>query len=430
MRLLFTLLSKDLLRIRRKPTAILIQIGISLLLVTMIGLAFGGSASGGSSGMAPIKIAIVDEDESGLTQLLEGATGNPEMAEHLDIYLLDREEALAMLAEGELSAALIFPKGMTDRFFGGGEVVEIELVKNPAQSVYPAIVEEGIEALITVLNAVSRSFRDDLVELRKVLNEGLSEDAFYSNAVVLAGVWADTMVRLESIKEYLNPPLVWFESETLADAEKEESGSGFDLFAFVYVGLGATFLLMIASNVTSDIYREGRFGTLRRFSSIRNGTLVFVVEKAILVVTVLLIAAVVMFWGSSLVFRFEWREPVAVSSLLFCYAVCGAGLTSLIASFAGKEKRADTINVFVLIGIALLGGGMIQSEILPGFVQNYITPFLPTAWFIGPARAMQTGAADVPWVGDAIKLLVFGGVSIVASSFIFHKRVQRNGGVG
>jgi len=431
MKLLRTLLAKDLLRIRRKPAGILIQIGMSILIVTMIGMVFGGGGGKKGSGMAPIKMALVDEDESILTKFLEGSASNPETAKHFDVRFLEREEALELIGDGALSAVLIFPKGMTERYFDGGdEPLEIELIKNPAQSIYPAIVEEGMETVITALNAVSRSFREDLVAWEQSLEEGLKDDEFLSNAIVFAGVWADAMKRLEAVKEYLNPPLVWFGNETRSkdngkkDGEKKEERE-FNLFAYIYVGLGGTFLLMIANSLTSDIYREGRFGTLRRFASIHEGSLIYVIEKSILVVVVTLIAAAVMFVGSASIFRFSWASPLELSTL-----ICSAGVTSLIASIAGKEKRADNLGVMIVMGMAMLGGGMVQVEILPEFVRENIAPYLPTAWFIGPARAMQTGAADVAWGSAAIKLLLLGALSVLASSAIFHRRLRRNGGVG
>jgi len=436
MKLLRTLLAKDLLRIRRKPAGILIQIGMSILIVAMIGMVFGGGDGKKGSGMAPIKMALVDEDESILTKLLEGSASNPETAKHFDVRFLEREEALKLIGDGALSAVLIFPKGMTERYFDGGdEPLEIELIKNPAQSIYPAIVEEGMETVITALNAVSRSFREDLVAWEQSLEEGLKDDEFLSNAIVFAGVWADAIKRLEAVKEYLNPPLVWFGNETRSkdngkkDGEKKEERK-FNLFAYIYVGLGGTFLLMIANSLTSDIYREGRFGTLRRFASIHEGSLIYVIEKSILVVVVTLIAAVVMFVGSASIFRFSWASPLELSIMIVCFAICSAGLTSLIASIAGKEKRADNLGVMIVMGIAMLGGGMVQVDILPEFVRENIAPYLPTAWFIGPARAMQTGAADVAWESAAIKLLLLGTLSVLASSAIFHRRLQRNGGVG
>ncbi len=438
MNLLRILLVKDLQRIRRRPTAILIQIGMSMLIVGMIGLVFGGSGGGSGSGMAPIKMAIVDEDESILTRFLEGTASNPQMAEHFDVQFLERKEAMALIEDSELSAVLVFPEGMTSQYLEGGEEpLRIELIKNPAESVYPAIIEQGMEAVVTVLNALSRNFRDDIVALDEKLEEGLKEDALLWNAAIFTEVATDAMERLEAVKDYLNPPLVWFGSETRSPAtgsgseaedEKEEERK-FNLFAYIYVGLGCTFMLIISNSLTSDMYREGRFGTLRRFASIHDGSLPFVVEKGILVVVVTLIAAVVMFGGSALIFQFWWHRPLELSALILSFSICSAGLTSLLAGLAGKEKRADTINMVVVMGIAILGGGMLQAEMLPDAIRENITPYMPTAWFIGPAQAIERGAANVAWAGQCLKLLTLGAVCIVASSAIFHRRLLR-GGVG
>lgn len=417
------LLAKDLLRIRRNPLPILIQIGVAMLLVMVIGLAFGPQARSGT-GIAPIKLSIVDEDQSVFTELLQNTATSKEFSEYFDTQFLEREAALQKINDNELSAVVIIPQGFTESFLDGKPGV-LELVKNPAQSVYPAIVEEGLNALLALLNALARNFGEELREWRDLLDSEAETD-FVSTTFLVAELISETADRLEAIEDYMAPPLVSFESRQRNDDEaQEEEDESFNLYSWLFAGMAGMFLLMISNSLTSDIYREARFGTLNRYATLREGLLTLVVGKMILVIAVVGISAAIMFVGASLVFGFSWENPLPVTAVVFGYSVCAAGLTACIASIAAKEKRADTINTIVIMGFAILGGTMFPVEDLPGFIRDYISPYLPTAWFIGTIRLLQDTSVSVAWSGVALRLCLVGAVLAFVSAFLFHLRILK-----
>lgn len=428
MHLLRTLLGKDLRRIRRNPVPIIIQMGIALLLVAVIGLAFGRPAKSGS-GLAPIKWSIVDEDDSVFTELLQNSVNSKELSKYFDTQFLAREEALRLINENELSAVLIIPKDFTNAFLDGSdETLKLELIKNPAQSLYPAIVEEGMNALVALLNALSRNFGEDLRAWRGIL-EAQDETDFISTTFIVAGLLKETGDRLEGVKEYLAPPLVTFNSETRIDGSENDE-KPFNLYSWLFAGMAGMFLLMISNSLTSDLYREARFRTLSRFVTLQDGLFLFVAGKMILVTLIVLISAIILFVGASLLFGFKWQNPAEVAAVVFGYSVCSAGLTSCIASIAGKEKRADTINTIVIMGLAVLGGTMVQTDQLPGIIRDYISPYLPTTWFIGTIRSLQETDTPIGWIGVWVRLCVVGVMLTFVSSFLFHRRLQKGAVTG
>ncbi|HSR87474.1 MAG TPA: hypothetical protein VLL07_00855, partial [Pontiella sp.] len=62
------LLEKDLKRISRNPMSMVILILIPFLITGLIGMTFGGMANGNGDGFAPIRLGIVDKDESVFSQ--------------------------------------------------------------------------------------------------------------------------------------------------------------------------------------------------------------------------------------------------------------------------------------------------------------------------------------------------------------------------
>src|SRR5260221_390310 len=138
--MLRALLAKDLRRVRRNPLPWLINLIVPLCMTALIGLAFGGKSDSGQLGR--IHFAVVDEDKTRLSDFLRGSTSQREGGKYLDPVFLDRDEALRQINDDKLAAILIIPTNFTRNYLGGSNAVSLELIKNPAQSIHPAVMEE------------------------------------------------------------------------------------------------------------------------------------------------------------------------------------------------------------------------------------------------------------------------------------------------
>src|SRR3989441_12427099 len=167
--MLWTLLIKDLKRARHNPWPYLLNLALPLCITALIGLVFGPSSKGG--GLGQIKLAVVGDDDSVLSSLLRGAMNQGDFKKHLETRFLDREQALKQINENKISAVLIIPKGSTRSYLTGDQPVAFELIKNPAQSFYPAILEELLQVVVAGLNAVARNLRSDLPEWQKSIEQ-------------------------------------------------------------------------------------------------------------------------------------------------------------------------------------------------------------------------------------------------------------------
>jgi ABC-2 type transport system permease protein len=412
------LLAKDLRRARRNPTPWLVNLAMPLLITALIGLAFGGSSSGGG-GLGRIKLALVDEDDSVLTGFLRGALNQREAGEHLELTLTDRASAMRLLTENQISAAAIIPAGFTADYLAGRSNVVLELVKNPAQSYHPAIVEELLSALVTGLNALARPLQQEAPAWQAALDRPGGPDW-----TALAALIQGSGDRLESARAYLFPPLIGYGRESRVEPNKAEA-PGLSVFAYILPGLTAVFLLFMADNAVRDLYREGRFGTLNRFRTIRQNLLEFILAKVLFAIVVLLIASTILLGGGSWLFGFSWRLPLPLAALCLAYAFFAAGLMSFIAGLAGKEQRADMLNTVVAMGLGLAGGCMFPAEQLPAFLREIITPYMPTQWFVLAARELQSGSAGQVWLWALGGLLGLGLACLWAAAALFTRRLER-----
>lgn len=414
--MLWNLLIKDLNRAWRNPWRYLLNLALPLCITALIGLAFGPSSRGG--GMGRIKMAIVDEDDSILSQFLKGSTGQSESAKYLDARFLDKEKALRQLNDNEISAALIIPKGFTQNYLKGSGPVVLDLIKNPAQSFYPAIVEELLAVVVTGLNAVSRNFQSEFPEWEKVLEKsGRPDMTTISRLMLRVGD------KFEKAEKYLFPPLVTYSKETRKS--DKEAGPAFNIFGYLLPGLAAMFLLMLAGHSVRDLYKEIEARTLDRYRTIHHRILPLISSKVILAITMVVLGSTILFCGGGWIFRMQWQRPMAMILIILAFGLFASGFMSFIAALARSERRADVLDNVIVLSLSFIGGSFFPARQLPEFLRDHVSPLMPNYWFIETIRSLQFEDGQMLWTVNAVKLAVLGLVLVAAASWIFERTLSK-----
>jgi len=429
------LLIKDARRVRRNPWPILIFLGIPLCLTALIGAAFGPKSE--SSGLGQITLAVVDEDDSIVGSILRSALNQGEAHEHFAPRVMAREEAEALIQDNKISAIVIIPEKFTSRFLLGEAPPPLELVKNPAQSFHPAIVEELLGVVAEALSAVSSVFANELQVVR-----GLVEDDDRFDFRAMGTLMTQTGGRIEGVEDYLFPPLIGYGSSNgnHEDPAGPDSGAGSgkgnsteeketprtQVFVYILPGMAAMFLLLVGDGATRDLYKESRFGTLSRYRTLRPGMLTFVLAKIVHSLWVMVLCGAILFGGGWLMFGIQWKHPLWLAVLVVAFSFCACGFLALLAGLAGTEKRADMMNSVLVFGIAFMGGSMVPVDVLPGFVRRFLTPVTPNYWFIEGIRRLENDAVDSSVINIVIALCVAGIVLAGVASWRFN-RVLREG---
>ncbi len=416
--MLRVLIAKDLRRAWRNPLPWLINIIVPLMMTALVSLAFGGKSSGGPMGR--ITFAIVDEDKSRLGDFLKGAANQGESGKFLNPVFLEREEALRQINSDKLSAVIIIPEHFMLNYLTGRQQVSLELIKNPAQSIHPAVLEELLGAVVISLNAVSRNFQSEFPDWLDVF-EGKEDFHRISVLVERAGK------KLEAANNYLYPPLISYEKEVRAKESttgKGASDSGFNLFAFILPGMAGMFLLFLASNAMTDLHRELRFRTLERYHTLQERLFPFVAGKVVFTFVVLLICGGIMFGGGTIMFGIHWRNPFATVALIFGYAGFAAGLMSLLVAIMPDERRASALNTMAGMMLGIVGGCAFPIEGMPAFLREHVTPLLPSFWFVSTVRKLQFNP-ETPWMSPALKMAALSVILIALAALLFGRQFKK-----
>jgi len=423
------LLAKDLRRAWRNPVPYLIHLCLPLVITGLLGMVFAGANKPDGGGLGRIKLAVVDEDDSAVTRLLRGALNQEQASRHIEAEFLPRAEALRKVTNNLVAAALILPADLTRQYLVGEGTITLTLVKNPAQMFHPAIVEEAVLVVTTALNAVARNLRPDLVEWRAlVLREPGPSFREIGELVAKTGEKMDlAWRRLDPI------PVVYVRENrkeevgaSRATGKKSGPGSGFNLFAFLLPGLTAMFLMFLADVAMRDLHREARYRTLERYNTLPPGMTRFVASKVAFTFLILAIGCVVLLGGGSLLFGFQWKDPVAVAVLATALSLFAGGLMAALNAWVGGEKKADVINSMVAMALGMAGGCAFPAESLPAFLRENITPWLPPNWFVEALRASQfDGYPGSGWPVLAGRMMILGLVLTVLAAWRIRRRLEQ-----
>jgi ABC-type multidrug transport system permease subunit len=441
MKILASLLLKDLCRAYRNPVGWGIFIAIPLVITALVGLVFGPRSSGAALGR--IRFAVVDEDGSSLTRLLQGSAGQSEAQKHLDPVFLDRAEAERQLRDNKLSAMIVIPAQFTHSYLASTNLATLELVKNPAESINPAVLEELLGALVTAMDALKQHLGSELPAWQEVLN-GTVDYRRVSELIVRAGD------KLQAARKVLFPPQISYtkasldgqEARTASSANHgpgadklssdpkrpgDKSSSEFNIFGYLLPGMAAMFLLFLGENASRDIHRETQQRTLQRFRTLHPQLFVFIASKVLFCLVFLLLGSAVMLGIGGLIFRIRWPAPLPLGLLTASYCAFASGLMVVLPALLGEQRTAQAFSSVVAMLLGMAGGSMMPIDQLPRLLRDYICPLLPTSWYIQAVRALGPATHSTAWLGPAIALSLAGFILMAIAAFLLRRRLEKGG---
>lgn len=416
------LIRKDFVRTFRNPWPWLLNLALPMAITALIGLAFGprgeraGGNGNGGNGMAHLKVAVVDEDQSFLSRGLRSALTQEKVAQYIDPMFVARPEALRILRENQISAILVIPTNFTSKYLLGESGLKLEVIKNPAQSFMPAIVEELAATAVTALNAVSRNLNSEFPKLRSTLTNEWDLDQ-------LAEAIRPISERVKGAKAYLDPPLVGYQKE-VTEKKNDKKSVVFSVFGYILPGMASAFLLFIADQQMRDVLREVRMKTLDRQRTVGSGVGYFITAKIIFTALSVQLAAAILFGAGTIIFGINWGRPGLLALACVGYSIFAAGLLAAIGALSPSERRTDSINSMIIFTIAFLGGSYLPADNFPAFLRDHLTKWMPNYWLIETARALQNADANyLPPLLVVAKLAAVGALLGIGAAFLTERKL-------
>lgn len=373
-----TLAAKDLRRSLRSRSAILIAVVGPLALGLILALAFGGNGPSAT-------IAVVDRDSSPVSEAAVKGIRSGLKGTAIEVRDV-RGSAEAAVRRGTVDAAVVIPPGWGSS--GTAVPPPVRVVREQDS----AIAGEVAESL-----AHSLTSRSDLV--RAAVETALASGAPPEQVLERAASF-----------------------EPAIDLVDVDLSAGFD--APLYFGPLTIFLFLVMGSAARSLVREEADGTLDRIRAAPVTTTALVSGSSLGVFTLGLVASLVVYGVSSLLFRAEWGSVVEVVVVIVALVVSLAGVSGVIAALARTEPQAEgwTNSLAFLFGI--LGGAFFGGARMPG-VLGAIGSLTPNGMAMQALVELGPGGQDmVDVLPQLLGLLLIGVVGLLVGGRIMRSRFR------
>jgi len=369
---------KDLLRIRRDPTGLLLWMCIPLLIGSMIAL-----ATGGRGGPKPkVELLIADEDGTFGSQLLASVFGAGPLGKLFHVEAVGAADGAQRLRDDQGSALLVIPKGLGERLVEG-EPSQLSLLTNPAQRILPGITET---VLRTVVDAVAYA---RMVVRPELLGFASWSELEQKSLAMTGGDWRELAVtRYARGKRWFDPPAI-----EVVDAPQAAAGPQQSFGAMLWPGMLLMALFFVAQGLGEDLWEERRLGTLRRVLAGPLGLRPWLLGKILAGASVSALVGAVGLAVGALFFGMSWTTLVLGVPWV---ALSGAALLLLfwpLMCVASSARGANVLSSTVGFPMLMLGGSFFPFEAMPRFLAD-LGRCTPNGWLLARLRALDAGVVE------------------------------------
>jgi ABC-2 type transport system permease protein len=384
-RAIATIARNGIRRTLRDRIALLFIVGLPVVIILIIGSAFGS--------MESVTVGVVDLDRTDASRdLLAQLDGG----EGIDLERFDSADDMRREVRTDaIGAGIVIPAGYGDDLDhgggdggggasgGGGGGATVELVADPT-SATAAAVQAAVRAAVGdagVRIAAARTAADA---------SGADEATATELADEVARDLPQAGVRTESVDEGGDASIGSFDYTAPANLV---------LFTFVNTMVAGSMLAV-----------ERTHGITRRMLATPHGTGTILAGIGASVLAFSLIQSALILAVGALVFGVAWGDPVGVLLVTVLFAVVAASVGLLLGATVSHPDQAQAAGVPIAIALGMLGGCMWPLEIVPP-VMRTVGHLTPHAWAMDAWIALVFDRSGV--AGIAVELAVLAAFAAV-----------------
>ena len=411
MRKLFLIGFKDLKLVFRDKAALTFMLLAPFLLTLGLGFVTGAYGSS-SSGISQIKITLVNQDGGQLGQVLVELFQSFDLADLVVPTLVaDPAAARAQIDANDEVAAIIIPAGFTDNIIPAdnqapsGEVLQIEVYKNPLSPVSAGVIQSIVEEF---LSRVETGRVGGQVIVTQMLAAGLvSPDQVSVIASEMGQRQANAVDQVPAI--------------TLQAVQSGQAQKVFNPMAYMAPGMALMFLMFTVSNGGRSILAEQVLGTLPCLLVSPTNAAQVLIGKIFGVYVTGVVQMLILIVACSLLFGLQWGNPLGMLVLVLAAVFAATGWGMLITSLARTPGQVGNIGTAIMLIFGILGGTFIQTNFMPGWFQAF-SRITPNAWGLDGFTILGLGGSLTDLGKPLLGLAVMGVVLFAVSILLFSRR--------
>lgn len=321
---------KDILSTVKDFKALALIVAMPLVLVIILGLAFGSYFKSGLQ--EPIKIAFVTHDTGEISkQFQEKVLNHSDVKKLFESSSATEDMARTLLKSKEIDAVIIFPQDLSLKF-SEGALSEITILKSAADDIRGIMTEQLVKGFVSQW---VRTGAGIAVLMEKLSESGANEEEIQAS--------------MNKLTEQLQ-----FQVDFKEQTEENRMVNSFQYYS---VGMLAMFLLFTLQLGTKSILSEREDNTFTRLiaSNVRKSSIVAGKSLGIFFIALLQIAVMIGF--TRLVFGVDWGDSLSGLLLLsVCSSIAISGFSILIASIAKTAGTAQAISSILMFSMSAIGG--------------------------------------------------------------------------
>lgn len=362
-------------RLLRERSNIFFVFILPMLLILVLGAAFGGSTEP--------RVGVVDGGSGPLGQDLSHAIAEVDGLE-VSTYE-DRDSLILAVERGKLAAGVVIPAGYDSTVRAGGEAT-VEFVARP---------ERSARAL--------RNTVDSVVARQGIL---LQAAAFAASqrGVEMEETWGDVM------RIAREAPVFAVRQESAGEPFALDRLGQFDLGAYSQLIL---FIFLTSMTGSAALIQSRQLGVSRRMLSTPTTVRTILAGEALGRFAVALVQGTFIMVGSSLVFGVEWGNILGAGVIMIVFSFGAAATGMLMGAVFNNDQQAGGLGVVLGLGLAALGGSMMPLSIIEVFSPTMwrVAHITPHAWGIEAFEELILHNGTL-WdiLPQLAVLLVFAGV--------------------
>lgn len=343
-------------RVMREKWELISWLAVPIIIVFLMSL-IAGSGGGQLTG----KILITDQDDSTVSQFLAGSFKQGPLAEIFTVQQVSSSEGESLMDAGEASAWITIEAGFGDAFLDN-QPSQLKLVKNPAQTILPQLVETSMNLLVDAVTYIQIVFEKELAVLKPMLKNQQFNDA--DLVVLTLGI----KQQIERLEETLFPPQLELIKQQVAtvDSTTENTKLTFGLLMFP----GAIFMALIfsANSLAVSIWDDANNGVIPRLSSTPTALGDYFKGHMLGAVSLFFLIALLLAVLGGWYFALPWNKlPIMVLWLVFSGLVIYQ-LFCTLALVMPSGKVANTVVNATTFPLLMIGGSFFPMESMPDWL--------------------------------------------------------------
>ncbi|MGG7059603.1 ABC transporter permease [Clostridium tertium] len=339
---------------------------LNLLFLIVLPLIFMIIAFSGSNGTAPLKVTIIDNDNTAITEDIIDS-----IKDKAEVNFDDEDTIQNNLINNEIDYAIVIPEGYTQSLING---------EDPVIKTYEA--KEG-----NTSTAIKTSL-DNYINILKTFakNSNGDEEKFY-----------------DAVKYYSDGSYKL--SYTSVDKGEGNKSKTDTAMAFIVLNL-----LFSATSATNIILKDREKNVFTRLFTTPITRFKYIFQSLLSFLVITFAQITLYFLVFKYIFKFNLGDsPLSLYILFLIFGVFTISLGVFITTHAKDLRVSGTVSTLVILPFAMLGGCFWPRDIMPTVLQN-ISKVIPTTWINASNSNILYGAT----LGNEITTIVLLlGISLI-----------------